>query len=317
MDGLFRPARSGVLYGMRFILPRATGLIGAALLVAGVACKDRAAIARGDSLQTALTEQQQLANQLQSQKDSLTRVVVDADAFLGQMDSAIKTVRGLPRSRRAASESPLADQVAARKEMMERVNALVDRAKATAAQLAELQKKQADLETENAQMREQAAAQAVKIAEDAQLVADLGATIERQRTQIVTLEARIDSLDAEIRELGARHFRAYYIIGTEKELTEKGVVVKEGGANLLLVRAGRTLQPARVLNAEVFTAIDQRETKVIPVPDTTKRYRVVSRQSLDDADVTARDGTSFKGDLKITKPDEFWAPSRFLILVKQ
>lgn len=278
---------------------------------------DTAAKVRGDSLQTALTEQQQLSNQLQSQKDSLTRVVLDADAFLGQMDSAIKTVRGLPRSRRAASESPLADQVAARKEMMERVNALVVRAKATAAQLADLQKKEADLETETAQMREQAAAQAAKIAEDAQLVADLGATIERQRTQIVTLEARIDSLDTEIRELGARHFRAYYIVGTEKDLLDKGVVVKEGGANLLLVRAGRTLQPARVLNADVFTTIDQRETKVIPVPDTTKRYRVVSRQSLDDAEVAAREGTSFKGDLKIMKPDEFWAPSRFLILVKQ
>ncbi len=295
---------------------RTTVAIGAVLLAA-VACKDKAAIVRGDSLQTALSEQQVLTNQLGSQKDSLTRVVLDADAFLGQMDSAIKSVRGLPRSKRSASESPLADQVAARREMMERVNALVARAKSTAAQLAELQQKQANLETENAQQREQNAAQALKIAEDAQLIADLGATIERQRTQIVTLEARIDSLNTEMQTLGARHFRAYYVVGTEKELIAKGIIVKEGGANLLFVRAGRTLQPARVLNAEVFTAIDQRETKVIPVPDTTRRYRVVSRQSLDDAEVDARDGTAFKGNIKITKPDEFWAASRFLILVKQ
>ena len=272
---------------------------------------------RGDSLQVALTEQQSLGNQLQSQKDSLTRVVLDADAFLGQMDSAIKTVRGLPKSKRNESESPLADQVAARREMMERVNALVARAKSTASQLAELQKKQADLQTENAQMREAALEQANKIAEDAQLIADLGATIERQRTQILSLEARIDSLNMEMGALGTKHFRAYYIVGTEKELIDKGVIVKEGGANLIFVRAGRTLQPARVLNADVFTTIDQRETKVIPVPDSTRRYRVISRQSLDDADVGAREGTSFIGNLKITKPDEFWAPSRFLILVRQ
>src|SRR5690349_8189577 len=119
-------------------MPGAVRLIGAALLVAGVAC-DKAAVRRGDSLQTQLTEQQQLSNQLSSQKDSLTRVVLDADAFLGQMDSAIKTVRGLPKSKRTSSESPLADQVAARKEMMERVNALVARAKSTANQLAEAQ----------------------------------------------------------------------------------------------------------------------------------------------------------------------------------
>jgi len=39
--------------------------------------------------------------------------------------------------------------------------------------------------------------------------------------------------------------------------------------------------------------------------------------ALDDADVSWRDATSFKGNLKITKPDEFWAPSRYLILLKQ
>jgi len=287
------------------------------LVLAVASCDKMPWNKRGDSLQTVLTEQQTLGNQLQGQKDSLTRVVLDADAFLGQMDSAIKTVRGLPKSKRNESESPLADQVAARREMMERVNALVARAKSTASQLAELQKKQADLQTENAQMRESALEQANKIADDAQMIADLGATIERQRAQIVTLEARIDSLSSEMGALGTKHFRAYYIIGTEKELIDKHVIVKEGGANLLFMRAGRTLQPARVLNAEVFTAIDQRETKVITVPDSTKRYRVISRQDLADAEVAAREGTSFKGNLNITKPDEFWAPSRFLILVKQ
>ncbi len=296
--------------------PRAIRLLCASLLVFGVAC-DPSAVRRGDSLQTQLTESQSLSNQLNSQKDSLTRVVLDADAFLGQMDSAIKTVRGLPRNKRTSSESPLADQVAARKEMMERVNALVARAKSTANQLAEAQKKEADLNTANAQMREQNAAQAQKIADDAQMIADLGSTIERQRVQIETLQARLDSLSTEISTLGTRHFRAYYVIGTEKELIAKGIIVKEGGANLLIVRAGRTLQPARVLNAELFTAIDQREAKMIEVPDTTKRYRLVSRQGLDAAEVQARDGNTFKGHLKIAKPDEFWAASRFLILVRQ
>jgi len=100
-------------------------------------------------------------------------------------------------------------------------------------------------------------------------------------------------------------------------LLDKHIIVKEGGANLLILRAGRTLQPARVLNADLFTAIDQRETKQIEVPDTTRRYRIVSRQDLDDAEVQSRDGNTFKGHLKITKPDEFWAGSRFLILVRQ
>src|SRR5215204_4616218 len=102
------------------------------------ACEDKGLMARADTLETRLTEQQALANQLAEQKDSLTRVVLDADAFLGQMDSAINTVRGLPRPQRAASD-PLADQLQARKDMQARVAALVARAKQTSTDLAALQ----------------------------------------------------------------------------------------------------------------------------------------------------------------------------------
>jgi hypothetical protein len=280
----------------------------ASLVILG-ACRDKAAIARADTLQQQLSQQEVMANKLAEQKDSLTRVVLDADAFLGQMDSAISTVKGLPRSQRTNMD-PLAAQVAARKEMMDRVNALVARAKSTANQLAELQRKENANSAENARL-------AAKTESDAQMIADLGATIERQSQQIVTLQARLDSLGAEITTLGARHYQAYYVIGTEQELISKGLAVKEGGANLLIARPGRTLVPARVLNPAAFSSIDQRQVTEIQVPDTTKRYRIISRQNLDDAEVQAREGNAFRGNLRITKPDEFWGASRFLILLKQ
>ena len=141
-------------------------LTAAAMLVTLAACKDRAAVARSDTLQTQLTEQQKLSAQLASQKDSLTRVVLDADAFIGQMDSAINTVKGMPKAKRKSSD-PLADQVQARKDMQERVKALVARAKATSNQLVELQRKQSQTDSANATLREQNAAQAAKIEEDA------------------------------------------------------------------------------------------------------------------------------------------------------
>lgn len=289
--------------------------LGAALLIGLAACSKDEDKARVDSLEGRLTEQQALANQLASQKDSLTRVVLDADAFLGSMDSAIKTVRGLPRNRRQKSD-PLAEQLLARKEMHDRVTALVTRAKQTATQLAEVQKKYLETQSQNEALREQLLDQTNKIESDVLLIADLGATIERQNAAIASLEARLDSLGSEVRTLGTRHYRAYYVVGSEKELMDIGVVKKEGGTNLLLVRAGRTLVPARVLSPEAFTVIDQRETLTIPVPDTTKRYRIISRQSLDAADVPWRDANSFKGNLKIVKPAEFWAASRYLILQK-
>src|SRR5436190_223362 len=128
-------------------------LIAVGILLFVAAC-DKSAARRGDSLQGKLSEQEKLSGQLASQKDSLTRVVLDADAFIGSMDSAISTVKGLPRAKRKQSD-PLADQLQARKDMQDRVNALVARAKATATQMVELQRKQAASASQNEELRAQ------------------------------------------------------------------------------------------------------------------------------------------------------------------
>ena len=63
--------------------------------------------------------------------------------------------------------------------------------------------------------------------------------------------------------------------------------------------------------------IDTRQVHAISVPDSTKRYAIVSRQSLDDAKIEAREGSSFRGSLEIPDADKFWAPSRYLIIVQR
>jgi hypothetical protein len=55
----------------------------------------------------------------------------------------------------------------------------------------------------------------------------------------------------------------------------------------------------------------------IDVPDTTKRYQIVSRQSLDDVKVGVRDGTSFRGSFEIPDAERFWSASRYLIIVQR
>jgi hypothetical protein len=43
----------------------------------------------------------------------------------------------------------------------------------------------------------------------------------------------------------------------------------------------------------------------------------VSRQSLDDAKVSTREGTTFRGSLEIPEADRFWAASKYLIIVQR
>ena len=275
--------------------------------------------ARDDSARSAAAEQLRLSTQLAAQKDSLTTVVLDADKFISQIDSQISRVKGLPAGKRGKQsfESPVEEQLAARKALLVRVDALVERAQVTAKQLAAARKNEKAYQGQAENLKQSAE-------RDQTLLAQLGETIKRQTTTIETLTTRVDSLTAVNTQLDVAltterttRAQAFYIIGREDELVQKGIVVREGGANLLLAHPGRTLQPARQLDYALFTPIDQREVREITVPDTTRQYRIVSRQSLDDADVSERDKTTFRGNLRIKDSERFWSPSKFLIIVQK
>jgi predicted nucleic acid-binding Zn-ribbon protein len=298
-------------------------LLSAFVLLAACETQSRARI---DSLQATTAEQLELTTTLSAQKDSLARVIVDADDFIMAIDSQIRTVKGLPTAKRVSrrAESPIEDQIERRREVLTRVSALVERAKLTANQLAASRKREAALKGEKDALQEQLSDAQQKLtdtearlSDDHTMIGDLGATIERQMARIAELELRVDSLITETRTMGERHYRAYYVVGTEKELLEKGIIEHEGGANLLIMHPGRTLQPARKLDAALFTPIDQRAVREIQLPDSTRRYRLVSRQNLDKATVRRRDKTTFTGPLQISDAESFWAGSRYLILVQR
>lgn len=289
------------------------------LIALPVACTSPRERARADSAQALAARQQVLMNQLTSQRDSVSRVLNEASTFIGQIDSSISRVKGLPGASKPkrGSESGLEDQIRARKDMLRRVDALVARARETARQVAELKDQQARLLAENGKLSEQNAALRDSLNVAGQRIAELLASIEKQAETIATLESKMDDLDKQLQVARSAFAKAYYVIGTEDELIKKGVVVKEGGANLLIKRVGRTLVPARKLPQDVFTAIDTREVHEIGVPDSTRKYQIVSRQSLDDAKVATREGSTFRGALEIPEADRFWAASKYLIIVQR
>jgi len=287
-----------------------------AILASVAACKMSHEAVRADSVQTA--EQLKLTNQLAAQKDSLMTVVLDADKFITQIDSQITRVKDLPAPKRKKdSESPIQDQLQARKDLLVRVNALVQRAQTTARELAVSRGHVKRLAADSAQFLQ-------TVDNDQKMILDLNATIQRQTTRHASMQVQVDSLAGANAKLGTElsllqtsSNKVYYVIGREDDLLKKGIVVREGGANLFVAHPGRTLQPARTLDASLFTAIDQREVHEIAVPDSSRQYAIVSRQSLDDADVAFRDRTAFKGNLKIKDADRFWSPSKYLIIVER
>jgi len=259
----------------------------------------------------ASAQQTQLSTQLAAQKDSLTRIVLQADDFIMQVDKSMSKVKGLPKGKKKNENlDPLARQIENRKLVMERVDALVARAQATAAQLSRAN-------SNNAALRQQ-------IAADSALIVELNATIQRQTATIEGLSVRVDSLKNATQQLTVQlaaveteTSKAFYVVGKEDDLVKRGVIVREGGANLLIAHPGRTLQIARTLPLDEFTTVDSRGVKEIQVPDSTRRYRIVSRQSLDAAEVADRKKNTFRGNLHIADASKFWGPSKYLVLVEQ
>jgi vacuolar-type H+-ATPase subunit I/STV1 len=298
----------------RLFVPAACAL---SILVLGcMSPRDRA---RADSVQVLAEQQGKLLTTLTAQRDSVSLVLGEASNFIGKIDSSISRVKGLPGRSRAArgSEGPLEDQVRQRKDMLRRVDALVTRARETAKELAAVKDREKQLLAENGQLKDSLSAQAQRLTADAEKIAQLNGTIEQQAQAIAALQTRLDDFDKVLAAERTAASRAYYVIGTEDELVQKGLIVREGGTNLLIKRFGRTLVPARHLDPADFTSIDTREVHTIAALDSTKRYEIVSRQSLDDAKVGARDGTSFRGPMEIADTEKFWLPSRYLILVQR
>ncbi|MDH4132400.1 MAG: hypothetical protein OEV95_11415, partial [Gemmatimonadota bacterium] len=155
----------------------------------------------------------------------------------------------------------------------------------------------------------------------------LRSVIDSQSVQIAGLTQDLDTTRAAKEQLATEKMAlqdtvgqltsykntVYYVVGTESELIEKGVAVKEGKKFLFF--GGKQLTPARNLDPADFTAIDKTHDLSIDLPADT-RYRVVSRQSLAYADTAGVKEGKVTGALHITSPEEFWAGSKYLILVK-
>jgi hypothetical protein len=296
-------------------------LLSVALFVVGgavVGCTSPRERARADSAQALASQEGLLVKTLTAQRDSVSRVLGDADDFIGKIDSSISRVKGVSRTRPVKDgEGSLEDQVRRRKDMLRRVEALVARAQETAKQVAALKDRERLLLAENGVLKDSLSAEARRIEADAKQIAELQGTIDQQAHSIADLQARLDDFDRQLVAERTTSARAYYVVGTEDELVRKGIITKEGGTNLLFKRVGRTLVPAREMNKEAFTSIDTRSVHEIGLPDSSKRYQIVSRQSLDDVKVSERDGTSFRGPFEIPDADKFWAASRYLIIVER
>jgi hypothetical protein len=258
---------------------------------------------------------------LAAEKDSLFRQVAENARLMSDISAQLVTVADQERLARVAqtAESPVA---ASRDSLRMMVTDVTSRLETLETRLAESRRRIQRLDRTSDSVRA-----AFELA-----ITDLQTTMENQRTTIAFLTSHLETLQAENVQLATERAAladtveqlidvqntAYYVIGTKDELLAEGLVTEEGGSRVLFIfgKRGKTLVPARDLDTALFTPIDLRITTELALPDTAAEYRIASRQNLGFlAEPPTEDG-KVRGTLRITSVQDFWLPSKFLIIVR-
>jgi hypothetical protein len=256
-----------------------------------------------------------------AEKDSLLRQVAENARLMSDISAQLVTVADHERLARvaAAAESPVA---ASRDSLRVMVDDVTSRLATLETRLAESRRRIQRLDRTSDSAR--AAAE--------QALTDLQAAMTNQRTTIAFLASHLETLQSENVQLATEKAAladtveqlidvqntAYYVVGTKDELLADGIVTEEGGSRVLFIfgKRGKTLVPARTLDTALFTPIDLRTTTELSLPDSAAEYRIASRQNLGFlAEPPTEDGR-IQGTLRITSAQEFWLPSKFLIIVR-
>lgn len=277
--------------------------------------------ARGDSLV-------RIKDEMLNEVMSSTQFVNELNAEIAKLKTPLKTGLKVP-----AGESQLAQAKADRDAVTERVRELVARLDASEARVASLRSRASSLSRHDEQLSQQVALYEKTIADLREVAerqrSEMQAIIDEQGTKIVALNSKVDTVTRDnvrlageraaltdtVGQLTTEKNRVYYVAGTRDELIRKGVLVQEGSRPVLGLFGSRPVVPARTLDPSLFTSLDRLRDRVINLPD--GEYSVVSRQDLSFTTPAERHDSRVAKALQIDRPEKFWEPSKFLVLVRR
>ena len=254
------------------------------------------------------------AESLSLAKSQLLEQMMEGSRFVNELNAELAKARSMAiQPRKVAETAELTDINEERRHVLARINQIVTR----------LDNVSFRLSTTRNQLIERDSTLARKIAEHEILLSEAAQAAERQRQElqaiidsqtvrIAALTGRVDTLTGAVGQLTAEKHAVYVIVGTKADLTKKGVLVADGPRQFGVV-GKRALAPARSLDTALFTKLDRTTDTTILLPHGV--YKIVSRQNTQFASKPGKNGT-FAGAITIEDGEQFWAPSKYLIVVR-
>ena len=296
------------------------------LILLAAACSRGGQVAQripSDSSQYFRTQVQELAS-VSAAKDSLVRDLAETTKLLSDINTEIIKVS----TTKKPVEPVVGNEGVAtndRAMVLKRVQDLTTRLKSNESRLAASQRRLRALTSESDSLK-------VSLSGLQETINGLQATMEAQKNTIATMEAELSGakeqvatlttektvLTDTVSALTTRENTVYYVIGTKKDLKERGIITEAGGTRFLIfTRTGEVVKPVDHLNPSDFTAVDRRAVTRIEMPNPDKEYTLVTDQNISASNIAPEAKRRIKGTLEITNPEQFWAQTKFLILVER
>jgi len=252
-------------------------------------------------------------SQASSQRDRLMQEVAENTRLVSEISRELARVNVPARALKVSGESPLR---ASRDTLIQKIRYMTTRVKEIEPRLKESEQRIKDLTTLSDSLRNDLASTMQNLQG---VIANQKETIDALTLQVETLTAENSALRDTLENMSTISNVVYYVVGTKDELEQKGIITEEGGARFLFVlwKSGKTLVPSRNLDPGVFTVADRRHFTELPLPESDKEYRIVSRQDTSALETPPdHDGKITGRGVKIADPAKFWANSKYLIIVE-
>ena len=167
------------------------------------------------------------------------------------------------------------------------------------------------------------------VAELEQMANSLQRQVEEKDAEIGRLSRNVESLTRDISQLNEKIAvietenqqktstiemqtlemnKAYYVVGSSKELKNNGIIDKTGG----FLGIGKTSTMREDFSKDAFTEVDKRKLEIIPL--NVKKAQVVSVHPAGSFHIS---GEKAADTLYIDNKAEFWSVSKYLVVIAQ
>ena len=158
-----------------------------------------------------------------------------------------------------------------------------------------------------ARMRNNAKANKTKLSELEKTITTLKEQLTSTNASLASMIQMYQDKDQQAIAQRAELNKAFYCVGTAKELKENGVVTKEGG----FVGIGKSTKlNTQGMNMQYFKQVDV--TQVLDVPVNAKKAKLITSHPAGSYKMDAVEGKTDK--LVITDPNAFWSVSKYLVI---